>query len=93
MQRWTDDNPENTAGMTYIPLDVDAIEVSDWGPEADGVGLQTEVHVKLTIKDAGSDAPCFLLRFTTPLILDAVINALAVHRGNVWPRRDDAPRA
>ena len=80
--------PENTAGMEYLPIKLDAIRVAEWHPLPDGLGDPTEVHVHLEIEHL-PEMPMVMpmvMRFKGPETLDQFILALAEHRRNVWPR-------
>ena len=77
------DQPENTSGMKYLAIKLDAIRVAEWHPLPDGLGDPTEVHVHLEIEHL-PEMP-MVMRFKGPGTLDQFILALAEHRRNVWP--------
>ena len=76
------DVPRNHAGMEFLEVRLDSIEVTEWHPFRDGRGKPTEVHVLMRLQGI-EDLP-LMIRFKSPGTLDAVIAALATHRFNVW---------
>lgn len=55
--------------------------VYSWGPERDGRGPKTQVHLLLPISGVGSIA----LRLKSKCAVDEMIAALTRHRNDVWP--------
>ena len=76
------DDPENTAGMTFLPGDIDRIVVGSWGPKPNGEPPQTQVHLRIYVE--GSNVP-IIMRFKGPRTLDRVIGSLLDFRNEVWP--------
>ena len=83
------EQPHNTAGMVFLGIKLDSIDVSEWHPLPGGQGKPTQVHVSMMIE--GLDVP-LVMRFKVPGTLDALISALAVHRFHVWSDQEAPTR-
>jgi len=71
--------PENVEGPR---IEFRSYHVGTWGPERDGHGPSTEVHLTL---DVGAAIPPLVLRFKSARALETMRAALARHGNDVWP--------
>lgn len=62
-------------------LALDGYSIAEWGPERDGKGKPTQVHLVLEVKELGVS---FVIRFKSADAVDRHIAALLRHRSNVF---------
>lgn len=71
----------------------EGVEVYSWGPERDGKGPSTQVHIHFSIQGlhASNGQPLkFAVRFKSKAVVNAFITALEEHRNHVWPAVEEA---
>lgn len=76
------DTPQNLAGRRFTPIE--SVEVAEWHPTPDGTGRPEQVHLLIHIP--GLDCP-LALRMKSGAAVDAIADALAEHRRNVFGPR------
>ena len=72
----------NTARLRF--LDICRLEVASWGPQSDGKGPQTQVHLVIDLHGPGLP---LIMRLKSRRIVDELIKALESHRDEVWGRK------
>ena len=72
--------PVDLSGLSYIP--VDSLHVMEFYEGPGGEGEPTQVHLQIRVE--GLDLP-LVFRFKGHQTISHLIEALTVHRNNVWP--------
>jgi hypothetical protein len=63
------------------------VTVSSWHPTPDGTGPATQVHMRF----GRPPEPVFVVRLRSAHVVDGLMDALAMHRDEVWGPRPDSP--
>lgn len=67
---------------TLVP--VEGIEVCEWHPLRDGEGTPTQVHMRIVPGEGSLDIFTFVVRLKSKDACDRLIEALQLHRDNVF---------
>jgi hypothetical protein len=71
--------PENVPDYLRL-LDIGGYHVGSWGPEPDGKGQSTQVHLTLRVPGGA-----VVMRLKSHRAVNTLIAALERHRDDVWP--------
>ena len=74
--------PYNLAGTHYYAIE--ELRVMEFHEQPDGKGEPTQVHLAISVE--GLDAP-LVVRFHSHHTISHLIEALTVHRDQVWPSK------
>jgi hypothetical protein len=75
----TSDKPKN---VNEIMIPISGIEIGSWTPQKDGKGKAEQVHLMIRLR--GGEQP-FVMRIKSRQAIQSLIDALILHRDDVWP--------